>query len=709
MSIDYQLGPDGIATLTWDMRDAPMNLLTRASIHDFSVAVQRAATDPAVRGVIVASAKPDFIAGADLGMLQELGDAASVAALAESLHRLLRGIETGGKPYVAALNGSALGGGFELALACHRRIAADNAKALIGLPEASVGLLPGGGGTQRLPRMIGIAKALPLLTEGRKLGPAAALAAGLVDEVVPGEQLLARARAWLLADGAEHVVKPWDKKGFKLPGGAVQSPSAYDTFIAANALLRAKTFGNYPAPLAILSCVYNGCQIDFDSACRVEMREFAKLATGTAAKNMIRSLFFGLGEANKLAARPRDVPKASFAKVGVLGAGMMGAGIAHACAEAGMQVVLLDTSVEAAARGKAYGEGLWNGRVDAGRMSQAERDARAARISTTTSYADLTGCAFVVEAVFEDRAVKADVTRRAEAVLAPGAVFATNTSTLPIGGLAQASVRPADFIGLHFFSPVDKMPLVEIIRGEATSDGCLARAMDFARAIEKTPIVVNDRRGFYTSRVFTTYLAEGMALLAEGVNPALIENAGRMAGMPVGPLALSDEVSLELLARIKAQTAADLGAAYARGAIDTVSERMVQLGRMGKKAGKGFYDYPAGGPKTLWAGLAQEFPRAAVQPGVEAVKERLMFIQSVEAARCLEDKVLLAPIDADVGAILGWGFPAYLGGPIGQIHSVGVAAFVAACQRLAAAHGPRFAPPPLLGDMAERGERFYAR
>jgi 3-hydroxyacyl-CoA dehydrogenase/enoyl-CoA hydratase/3-hydroxybutyryl-CoA epimerase len=710
MTIDYTTGADGIATLTWNMADAPMNVLNERSMAAFGEAVRKAVADPQVKGVIITSARPEFIAGADLNMMLAIEDAPGMMRFVTDLHALMRGIETGGKPFVAAINGTALGGGYEVALACHRRIAADNPKALIGLPEVGIGLLPGGGGTQRLPRMIGVRNALPFLLEGKKLAPAKALAAGLVDEVVPAGELLARAREWLLKDGAANAVQPWDRKGFKLPGGPVQSPAGYETFTAGNAMLREKTFGNYPAPAAIMSCVYNGCQVDIETGCKVEMREFVKLAVGAEAKNMIRSLFFGITAANKLSARPQGVATAAYRKVGILGAGMMGAGIACAAAEAGLEAVLLDTSAELAERGKAYADARWAKQVQQGRMSEAAQGKLAARIRPTSDFASLDGCDIVVEAVFEDRALKAEVTRKAEAMLAPTAVFASNTSTLPITGLAQASARPANFIGLHFFSPAEKMPLVEIIRGQATSDDCLARAMDFVKALRKTPIVVNDSRGFYTSRVFSTYVGEGLTLLAEGVKPALIDNAGRMAGMPVGPLALADEVSLELMARIRRQTAADLGAGYVRSAIDEVCDRMVdQLGRPGKKGGKGFYDYPQGGSKRLWPGLAGIWRPAAQQPDVAEVKRRLMFIQSVEAVRCIEEGVVTAAIDADVGAILGWGFPPFLGGPIGQIHSRGIAAFVADCEQLAGRHGPRFAPPELLRRMARDNEAFYPR
>ncbi|HET9821555.1 MAG TPA: 3-hydroxyacyl-CoA dehydrogenase NAD-binding domain-containing protein, partial [Burkholderiaceae bacterium] len=560
MSIDYQAGADGIATLTWQMSDAPMNVLNAASMAAYADAVQRAIADPAVKGVIVTSGKPEFIAGGDLNMLLAFDDAQAMTRFTEELHALMRGIEKSGKPFVAALNGSALGGGYEVALSCHRRIAADNPKAQIGLPEVGLGLLPGGGGTQRLPRLIGIRPALPFLLEGKKVSPAQALKAGMVDELVAPAELLERARAWLLAARPEDAIQLWDRKGFKLPGGPVQSPAGYETFTAGNALLRAKTFGNYPAPEAIMSCVYNGCQVDIDTALKVEAREFVKLTVGPVSKNMIRTLFFGIGEAGKLAARPKGVPPASYRRVGILGAGMMGAGIAHAFASRGTACVLKDVSLAKAQGGLDVSRKLSDARVAKGRMSAADQAALLARITPTESAADLRGCDLIIEAVFEQRDLKARVTREAEPMLAEGGVFASNTSTLPITGLAEVSARPNKFIGLHFFSPVDRMPLVEIIRGAKTDDETVAHAYDAVVALGKTPIVVNDSRGFFTSRVFGTFVLEGAAMLDEGVPAAVVENAGIQAGMPVGPLAVLDETALSLSVHVLEQTRADLAA-----------------------------------------------------------------------------------------------------------------------------------------------------
>ncbi len=708
--IDYELGADGIAVVAWNMVERSMNVLNDASVVRFAALVEAAIRDPAVKGVIVTSKKRDFLAGADLTELGRSADAASLMAFTTRFHALMRAIEKSGKPFCAAINGTALGGGYEIALACHRRIAADDPRIRIGLPEVTIGLLPGGGGTQRLPRMIGIRAALPLLLEGRKLDPAKALAAGLVDQVVPADRLLEAARAWLLTEGPQNAVQPWDRKGFKIPDGGVFSPKGHETFVAGNALLHEKTWGNYPAPRNIASCVYEGLITDFDTGLKIESRYFVNCALSGEARNMIRSLFFSIGEANKLAARPKDVPEQSYRRIGVLGAGMMGAGIAAVSAEAGIEVVLLDASLAQAEQGKARVRVALERRVQQRRLGEAQRDAVLARIHPGASYDDLRGAELIIEAVFEDRKIKAEVTRQAEAVLDANAIFASNTSTLPITGLAEASLRPENFIGLHFFSPVERMPLVEIIRGRRTSDACLARAMDYVRRIGKTPITVNDSRGFYTSRVFGTYVSEGLTLLGEGVAPALIDNAGRMAGMPVGPLALADEVSIELMYKVRKQTRADLGKDYrGNAASDAVIDLMVEkLGRIGKKAGKGFYDYPTDGRKQLWPGLAQHFKPLAAQPDVALVKQRLLYVQSVETARCLEEKVVLDPRDADVGAILGWGFPPFLGGTVSQMHSIGLDRFIAECDRLAQRHGDRFAPPRLLRDMAAAGQAFYA-
>lgn len=705
--IDYAIDSDGIATIAWNVTNRPMNVMNAESIAAFEQAMDKALGDAAVTGIVVTSARKEFIVGADLSGFAGMDSVEALAGFVGGLHALMRRMEKGGKPIVAAINGHALGGGFELAMGCHRRIVADDPRIKLGQPEAKVGLIPGGGGCQRLPRLIGIREALPLLLEGKEVNPQTALKLGMIDAVVPADDLIPAAKAWIKEAGPAGAVQPWDKKGFKIPGGAPMSPGGMQTFVAGNAMLHAKTLGNYPAQRNIMSAVYEGCMVDIDNALKVETRWFVATARTPEAKNLIR-FFFSMTEANKGGRRPREVPPQTFTKVGVLGAGMMGAGIAHVTAMAGIEVVLLDSTAEQAAKGKGYSEGLLKKRVARGRMDQAAAEAVLARITPTADFADLAGCELVIEAVFEDRAIKAEVTEKADAVCGEDYLFASNTSTLPITGLAQASARPANFIGLHFFSPVDKMRLVEVIRGDKTTDETLARAIDYVKAIRKTPIVVNDSRGFFTSRVFATYVREGLALLAEGVNPALIENAGRMAGMPVGPLALADEVSIELMHKVAVQTAADLGDKYRPGPGEAVMSRMVdELGRIGKKAGKGFYDYPDSGKKHLWPGLGEQFPLAAEQPALEAVQERLMLIQSVETARCLQESVITDPRDADVGSIMGWGFPPARGGVIGQIDTMGVDVFVAACDRLAQTHGERFSPPQLLRSMAADGKAFY--
>ncbi len=706
--INYNVDSEGIATLEWDLPGRSQNVLNEQTMAAFADAAQKALADPAVKGILVASAKADFIAGGDLEMLQKATDAQAMSDNLKLWHKLFRTLETTGKPVAAALNGNTLGGGLEIALACHYRVTSDTSR--LGFPEVTLGLLPGAGGTQRAPRLMGIQPALLLLTEGKRIKAAEAQKQGLIHAVVPAGTERDAACAWLREAAAKggKTLQPWDQKGFRIPGGAVMTPAGMQTFMAGNAMLREKTQGNYPAPKHILSCVFEGLQTDIDTGLAIETRYFVNLVLGAEAKNMIRSLFFFMQEANKLARRPQDVPTQKFTKIGMLGAGMMGAGIAHAAATAGLQVVLLDTSLEAAWKGKAYSAKLLEKRVAKSQLTQDGAAALLARIKPTADCADLAGCELVVEAVFEDRALKADVTKKAEAVIAADAIFASNTSTLPITGLAEASARPANFIGLHFFSPAEKMPLVEIILGKQTSPATLAHSMDFVRAIGKTPIVVNDARGFYTSRVFGTYLSEGMALLQEGVAPALIDNAGRLSGMPVGPLALADEVSIELVHKIAKQTRADLGDRYVERAADQVAALMVdKLGRLGKKSGHGFYEYPADAKKHLWAGLAEHFPVRAEQPSLEAVIERLILIQSLETVRCLEEGVLTSPADADVGAILGWGYPPFRGGPIGQIHTMGLTNFVAACDRLAKQYGERFRPSESLRKKVAEGSQFF--
>ena len=725
--LNYSIDAEGIATVEFDYPDKSQNILNAKSMGAYAEAMQKALADTAVKGIVVASAKKDFIAGGDLAELGAATDAKSFHRDISAWHQLMRAIELGGKPVAAALNGSALGGGMEVALGCHYRVAADNPKARFGFPEVTLGLLPGAGGTQRVPRLAGMMAAAPLLMEGKRIKVGEAQKMGMIHAVVAAGEERKAARQWVvdsLASGAKPL-QPWDTKGFKIPGGGPNTPNGMQMLMAANAMLREKTYDNYPAPRHILSCVYEGLSTNLDTGLAIEARYFTNLVMSPVSKNMIRSLFFGMQEANKLASRPAGVPQQKYSKIGMLGAGMMGAGIAMSTATAGIDIVLLDTTQEAADKGKDYARKQWSKQVQRGRMTADAMEALLVRIHPTASYADLAGCEMVIEAVFEKREIKADVTKKAEAVIGADAIFASNTSTLPITGLAEASVRPANFIGLHFFSPAEKMPLVEIIVGKATSDATLARSMDYVRAIGKTPIVVNDSRGFYTSRVFGTYVSEGMALLEEGVPPALIDKAGLIAGMPVGPLALADEVSIELVYKIAQQTRADLGKAYVERAADRVAAKMVaELGRLGRKSGAGFYDYPADGPKHLWPGLAEQFPvkvgasalRAGDTPSgagneamlsLEEIVERLILVQSVETVRCLEEKVLRAPIDADVGAILGWGYPPFRGGPIGWLHSLGLPSAVAVLDRLAEQHGPRFAPPKLLRDMAARNECFY--
>jgi 3-hydroxyacyl-CoA dehydrogenase/enoyl-CoA hydratase/3-hydroxybutyryl-CoA epimerase len=712
---------DGIAMVVFDVPGRSMNTITRRVMAELAEVVERLRTDAAIKGAILTSGKAGgFCAGADLeelggpkGAAAGLSGEAAVTALYDAVHGLnqaLRGLETCGKPVACAINGLALGGGFEMALACHYRVAGDDPRIQLGLPESKIGLMPGGGGTQRVSRLIGVMAAAPLLLEGKTLRPKEALAQGLVHEVVAPGGEAAAARAWLASKA--DPVQPWDRKEFKLPGGGPYHPAGAQLFIMGNAMLRKQTFGNYPAQLNIMKAVYEGLQVPMEAALRIESRYFVKTMLTPQARAMVRTLFGSMQALGKGAARPK-APTSEVRKVTVLGAGMMGAGVAYVQAMTGVETVLIDTTQEAADKGKAHARELMDKRVGRGQMTADKRDANLALIEATTDYAAVAGSDLVIEAVFENREVKAEVTKKAEARLAPGAVFGSNTSTLPITGLAEASVRPADFIGIHFFSPVDKMMLVEIIRGEKTSDETVAKAIDYVLKIKKTPIVVNDGRGFYTSRCFMTFLQEGIEMVVDGIAPAIVDNVGRMTGMPRGPLEMADDVALDLAHKIVEQTARDLGPAYTPGKLDAILKRLVvDLGRYGRKNGKGFYDYPEKGPKRLWEGLDDLAPATTVRSSpelVETIRTRLLYRQAVEAARCVEEGVITDPRDADVGAILGWGFAPWTGGPLSMIDMVGTKAFVAACDALAAACGPRFAPPQLLRDMAAKGETFYGR
>ena len=686
-----------------------MNVIGEGFTDAFATLTDSFNSDESAKGLILTSAKDSFVVGADIDQLSRIETAEQAFDLVEELKSSLRKLETSGKPVVAAMTGTALGGGLEIALACHYRIAIDSPKTKLGLPEVKLGLLPGGGGTQRLPRLVGIQKALELMTQGLELRPKAAMEIGLLDAMATdNEDMLAQAKEWIKAN--PKVQQPWDKKGFKIPGGNSMHPKVVQVFSIAPAMANQKSHGNYPAITHIMSSVFEGCIVDIDTGLKIESRFFVACVLSSESRNMIGTLWTQLNNIKKGQSRPDGFERYKTKKVGILGAGMMGAGIAYVTAKAGIDVVLLDTEIAGAEKGKAYSTTILDKAISRKRSTEEKKQALLERIHPTVSYDDLKDCDLIIEAVFENREIKAKCTQQSEAVIPESAVYASNTSTLPITGLAEASKRSQQFIGLHFFSPVDKMPLVEIIVGEKTDDETLAKAFDYVLQIGKTPIVVNDSRGFYTSRVFGTYVSEGVAMLGEGVHPRSIEVAGMKTGMPMPPLALQDEVSLSLALHVVEQQKKDLEAEGTTmempASYNILNTFVKEHDREGKKNGKGFYDYPEKGDKHLWPELTTLYPTAAEQPSQEDLVDRLMFIQANESAKCFEENVVRSVADTNIGSIFGWGFAPHQGGTLQFINSMGVDKFVERSRELAKQYGERFEPANILVEMAEKGKEF---
>ena len=714
---------DGIALVTWDMPDRSMNVFTEEVMDELGAIIDHVAGDAAIKGAVITSGKDSFSGGADLTMLQKMlglfhkekaRDPDKAIKLlfdnAGRMSQLFRKLETSGKPWVSAINGTCMGGAFEMSLACHGRVAAEGDGVKMALPEVKVGIFPGAGGTQRVPRLANTQDALQMLTSGQNLTPQRAKVMGLIHAVVEPAKLVDAAKA-MIAAGLKPV-QPWDEKGFKLPGGPVYSAAGANLWPPAIAILRRETFGNYPAAAAILKCVYEGLLVPFDTALKIEQRYFTQIMQSKEAAAMIRSLFVSLQELNKGARRPEGVPATKFKKIGVIGAGFMGAGIAYVTAKAGIPVVLIDRDMPSAEKGKAHSDALISEQVKKGRAKPEDKEKLLSLITPSDDYAALEGCDLVIEAVFEDSEVKKVATEKAEAALKSSAVFASNTSTIPITSLAKNSARPKNFVGIHFFSPVDKMMLVEIILGKKTGDKALAVAIDYVRAIKKTPIVVNDTRGFYVNRCVLRYMSEAFKMLIEGVPAPMIENAARAAGMPVGPLALTDETAIDLAQKIMKQTIRDLG----EKAVDPEQMKLIDTmvdkhGRFGRKNGKGFYDYPEKpAKKHLWAGLKDLYKQQNPDKiDFEELKQRFLVVIALEAARVMEEGIITDPREADVGSILAFGFAPYTGGTLSYIDGMGAQKFVKRAKALQKKHGAEFKAPKLLADMAGKGETFYQR
>ncbi|MGM4908275.1 3-hydroxyacyl-CoA dehydrogenase NAD-binding domain-containing protein [Rhizobium sp. 768_B6_N1_8] len=714
---------DGIALVTWDMPGKSMNVFTEEVMNELDAIIDATVADSAVKGVVITSGKSSFSGGADLSMIKSMftlyqqekaanpdGAAQKLFDLVGRMTGLFRKLETCGKPWVSAINGTCMGGALEMSLACHGRVASNAKSVKIALPEVKVGIFPGAGGTQRISRLTDAQSALQMMTTGQSLNASRAKAMNLVHQVVDPDQLIPAAKQ-MIKDGLKPVA-PWDEKGFKVPGGGIWTPAAAQLWPAAPAILRRETSGNYPGALAILKCVYEGLQVPFDTALKIEQRYFTQVLQTTEAFSMIRSLFISMQELNKGARRPAGVPKTELKKVGVVGAGFMGASIAYVTAAAGFEVVLIDRDIEAATKGRGVGEGLVKDSVGKGRLTQEEGAALLARLTPSADYADLKDADLVIEAVFEDRAVKKAVIEQVEAVIPEATIFASNTSTLPITGLAENSKRPDQFIGVHFFSPVEKMMLTEVILGKSTGDRALAVALDYVAAIKKTPIVVNDVRGFFVNRCVFRYIHEAYDMLIEGVPAAMIENAAKMAGMPVGPLSLNDEVAIDLSQKILKATVADLGpTAVDERHLALINKLVDELDRRGRKNGKGFYEYPTKpAKKFLWPELKTLYPqKPADEIDVNTLKQRFLVTIALEAARTMEEGIVTDPREADVGSILGFGFAPYTGGALSYIDGMGVKAFVELAEKLASTYGDHFKPTPLLKEMAAKGETFYSR
>jgi len=702
--LKYSENENGIATITIDQINESANLFSVAFINAYYTAAVKAISNGNIKGVIVTSAKNTFMAGGDLNMLSKpLEDAKQFLDVIMGIHYKLREIEKSEKPFVAAINGTALGGGMELCLSCHYRIAINSIKIKLGFPEAKLGLLPGGGGTSKAPYLMGLQNALTYILQGKQVRPTQALKDGLIDDIATDEtELISKASKWILEN--PKPIQAWDNKKHKIPGGGIWTVNGAQVIMGANGNVSKLTHGNYPAQKYIMSTIHDGMQLPIDRALEVEARYFTKAVNSAEAKNMIRTGFFGMNAAKKGKARPTDEPIYKIDKLGILGAGMMGAGIAYVSAKAGMDVILKDITIEAAEKGKAYSEQLLNKAISKGYSNEEKKEKLLSKIKITDDATAIKDCDLIIEAVFESPALKDTVIKETENVLGEEKIFGTNTSTIPISLLANSSARPNNFIGIHFFSPVDKMPLVEIIVGKQTSNKAIAAAVDYTVAIGKYPIVVNDSRGFFTSRCFGTYVSEGLFLLEEGVPAAMIENIAKKKGMPVGPLAVHDEVTLTLSKHVFESDPTENKAEHQIRFYNLVKDLVDNENRTGKKDKRGFYDYPENEKKKLWNGLQTKYNSNVNAVDETTIANRILCRQALESYRCLEEGVLNSAIDGDIGSVLGWGFPIYTGGAISYIDYIGISTFIEICTDLAKKYGERFTVPNSLKQLAEEGK-----